>query len=164
MFHLGCRGPVKILNFQLIDLCYTMDNFTQTAPAVEISLDILFAMFLMSGIACEMYGLLTTAWVRLRTIQSKDTVDLVFVEASRMQPWIVPMLSGSNRLAKIVQDFVSCVDFTMRQSADNSKRSGVYYKPFWRKEPVVIWSLDAMQELSEAPELSQRAVYADVSL
>ena len=42
------------------------------------------------------------------------------------------------------------------------KQSGIYYKPFLRREPVIIRSPDAMQELSEAPELSQRAVYADV--
>ena len=34
--------------------------------------------------------------------------------------------------------------------------------PFGRKEPVIIRSPDAIQELSEAAELSQRAVYADV--
>ena len=35
--------------------------------------------------------------------------------------------------------------------------------PWGRKEPVIIRSLDHMQELSEASELSQRAVYADAS-
>lgn len=45
---------------------------------------------------------------------------------------------------------------------DNSQRSGVYYLPFGQKDPVVIRSQDVLQELSEAPELSQRAVYADV--
>ena len=45
---------------------------------------------------------------------------------------------------------------------DSGKRAGIYYKPFWRKEPVIIRNPDAMQELSESPALSQRAVYADV--
>jgi len=42
------------------------------------------------------------------------------------------------------------------------QRSGIYYNPFRRAKPVIIRSPDAMQELSEAAELSQRAVYADV--
>ncbi|CAD6592998.1 MAG: hypothetical protein ASARMPREDX12_006647 [Alectoria sarmentosa] len=41
-------------------------------------------------------------------------------------------------------------------------RHGVYYKPFGRQEPVIIRSPDALEELSEASELSQRAVYADI--
>lgn len=44
----------------------------------------------------------------------------------------------------------------------SKQRSGIYYNPFKRAEPVIIRSPDAMQELSEATELSQRAVYADV--
>lgn len=50
----------------------------------------------------------------------------------------------------------------MEFDPDYSKRSGIYYKPFGRKEPVVIRNPDAMQELSESHALSQRAVYADV--
>ena len=46
----------------------------------------------------------------------------------------------------------------------NRQRSGTFYMPFGRKEPVIIRSPDAIQELSEAAELSQRAVYADVRL
>ena len=52
--------------------------------------------------------------------------------------------------------------FYMEFDPDYSKRSGIYYKPFGRKEPVVIRNPDAMQELSESHALSQRAVYADV--
>lgn len=40
--------------------------------------------------------------------------------------------------------------------------SGRYYIPWNRQSLVIIRSPDHMQELSEAPELSQRAVYADV--
>ena len=36
--------------------------------------------------------------------------------------------------------------------------------PFGRKQPVIIRSPDAIHELSEASELSQRAVYAEVRL
>lgn len=42
------------------------------------------------------------------------------------------------------------------------KQSGIYYKPFGRREPVIIRSLEAIQELCEASQLFQRAVYADV--
>ncbi|KAI9709132.1 MAG: hypothetical protein M1820_003578 [Bogoriella megaspora] len=44
----------------------------------------------------------------------------------------------------------------------NDYQNHRYYKPFLRDEPVVIRSPDAIQELSEASSLSQRAVYADI--
>ncbi|KAI9690295.1 MAG: hypothetical protein M1822_009256 [Bathelium mastoideum] len=44
----------------------------------------------------------------------------------------------------------------------NDYRNRRYYKPFLRNEPVVIRSSNAIQELSEASSLSQRAVYADI--
>ena len=46
--------------------------------------------------------------------------------------------------------------------AKEYQRSGIYYKPFGRKEPVVVRSPKAIQELCEAIQLSQRAVYSDV--
>lgn len=46
--------------------------------------------------------------------------------------------------------------------ADFLKQSGVFYNPLGGKPPVIIRSPEAMQELSEAPQLSQRAVYSDV--
>ncbi|MCJ1454854.1 hypothetical protein MMC28_005207 [Mycoblastus sanguinarius] len=48
------------------------------------------------------------------------------------------------------------------EKANESKQSGIYYNPFGRKEPVVVRSPKAIQELCEAPQLSQRAVYADM--
>ena len=56
----------------------------------------------------------------------------------------------------------STLNLPLRVASDSDKRSGIYYKPFGRQEPVIIRSPDAIQELSEAPELSQRAVYSDV--
>lgn len=65
---------------------------------------------------------------------------------------------------KIVRDYVSQGHEKYRPwKAHKDKRSGIYYKPFGRKEPVIIRSPEAIQELSEASDLSQRAVYADVS-
>ena len=46
----------------------------------------------------------------------------------------------------------------------SAKKAGRYYIPWSRKSPIIVRSPDHMQELSEAPELSQRAVYADVSV
>jgi len=46
--------------------------------------------------------------------------------------------------------------------ANKSKRSGIYYKPFGRRESFVVRSPEEIQELCEAPQLSQRAAYADV--
>lgn len=43
------------------------------------------------------------------------------------------------------------------------QRSGKLYKPWGRKQPVLVRNVDHMLQLSDAPELSQRAVYADVS-
>lgn len=45
---------------------------------------------------------------------------------------------------------------------DQLKQSGIYYQPFGRKEPFVVRSTEAIQELCEAPQLSQAAVYGDV--
>ena len=53
-------------------------------------------------------------------------------------------------------------DETNIAKIDKPQQSGVYYKPFFRKEPVIVRSPEAIQELCEAPQLSQRAVYADV--
>jgi len=50
----------------------------------------------------------------------------------------------------------------LAELSNSDQRSGTYYNPFRRAKPVIIRSPDAMQELSEAAELSQRAVYADV--
>lgn len=40
--------------------------------------------------------------------------------------------------------------------------SGRYYKPWNNKNVTVLTSLDHLRELSDAPQLSQRAVYADI--
>ena len=48
------------------------------------------------------------------------------------------------------------------EKANRLKQSGIYYTPFGRKEPVLIRSVEAIQELCEAPQLSQAAVYGDV--
>lgn len=47
---------------------------------------------------------------------------------------------------------------------ESTQRSGKYYRP-WRptNEIVVVSTKKHIAELSESPELSQRAIYADVS-
>lgn len=44
------------------------------------------------------------------------------------------------------------------------QRSGIFYKPFGRQHQITVREPHGIKELSEAPELSQRAVYAEVSL
>ena len=69
----------------------------------------------------------------------------------------------SSHLVKVFRDFVRFeICRYMEFSVNGNKRSGIYYVPFRRHGPVIIRSPEAIQELSEAPELSQRAVYADV--
>ena len=60
---IGLSGK-EILNTLSTIMFYNMDDFTQAAPAVEASLKILFAMFLISGMACEICGLIETVRVR----------------------------------------------------------------------------------------------------
>lgn len=43
------------------------------------------------------------------------------------------------------------------------QRKGRFYIPHLKKKPIVVRSQSHINELADAPELSQRAVYADVS-
>lgn len=96
---------------------------------------ILFAIFLIGAEALEVYFLCLPA-----------VQFFIFDIFSFLPKWASAFTSFIERVKKVIRDY----------------RSGVYYKPFGRKEVVLIRSPDAMQELSEAPDLSQRAVYADV--
>lgn len=42
-----------------------MDDYTQTAPALGALLNTLFAIFLISGLACEVYGVFDTVCTRV---------------------------------------------------------------------------------------------------
>ncbi|KAL8824242.1 MAG: hypothetical protein Q9191_005190 [Dirinaria sp. TL-2023a] len=57
---------------------------------------------------------------------------------------------------KVLQDFGSARD------ADQPERSRQYYQPFLRREPYLVRSVEDIQELCEASELSQAAVYGDI--
>lgn len=98
---------------------------------------VIFAIILLGAEALEVY------FIFLPALQF-----LAMNIFSFLPEWASAFMSFAKRVKKVIQDY----------------RSGVYYKPFGRKELVIIKSPDAMQELSEAPELSQRAVYADVCL
>ncbi|KAL8871900.1 MAG: hypothetical protein Q9174_002369 [Haloplaca sp. 1 TL-2023] len=66
-------------------------------------------------------------------------------------------------LQRIYQDFVSnCQTVKVETLADRAKRSGVYYNPFQAPNCVIVRSSKAIQELCEAPHLSQKAVYSDI--
>ncbi|KAL8700750.1 MAG: hypothetical protein Q9201_005278 [Fulgogasparrea decipioides] len=65
----------------------------------------------------------------------------------------------------VIQDFVrpNRRSTKAQNSAANIlKRSGSYYNPFKKPSFVVVRSQQAIQELCEAPQLSQRAVYSDI--
>lgn len=51
---------LNICSFESLFLPITMDDFTQTAPALGALLQTLFTVFLISGVACELYGLVDT--------------------------------------------------------------------------------------------------------
>ncbi|KAI9660584.1 MAG: hypothetical protein M1821_009936 [Bathelium mastoideum] len=78
----------------------------------------------------------------------KDSVPIQFT-FKRARPYIWKCV---NRSAWMQGLFGMIDDYRNRR----------YYKPFLRNEPVVIRSSNAIQELSEASSLSQRAVYADI--
>ncbi|MCJ1461139.1 hypothetical protein MMC28_011521 [Mycoblastus sanguinarius] len=63
-----------------------------------------------------------------------------------VRPWQNKVENFSKSIMEVFHDF----------------QSGHYYIPFARKTPVIIRSPEHIQELSEAQELSQRAVYADI--
>lgn len=106
---------------------------------------------------CMNVSWLTTQWVwRISQKMSTSTVDL----AKRLYTiWY------SFRV--IIRDFVRPKGHQMRSKSlpnECTQRSGNYYRP-WRpkNEVVVVSTKKHIAELSEAPELSQRAIYADVS-
>ncbi|KAL9034573.1 MAG: hypothetical protein Q9180_005329 [Flavoplaca navasiana] len=95
----------------------------------------MFAMILLAAIGSELHALLDPIFTFV-------LARLVVV----LQPPADSISSVLRAVMAVAQDF----------------RSGVYYIPFKRASPIIIRSPEAMLELSEAPQLSQRAVYADI--
>lgn len=98
--------------------------------------EVLLAVILLSSVVLEIYHLISPVFQWMYRLDylcwMKDLVQRA-------------RILGSD-YTKVIRDF----------------QSGIYYKPFGRKEPLVVRSPAAIQELCEAPQLSQRAVYADI--
>ena len=147
-----------------------MDVLSPSGPALKSLFERLLIMVLVSGLLCEIYNLchpVCSGVLYERQVEAQPcyrfynppSVAIRFL----MRNWSSPSHPFQTELrtwSETMYNFwiwQSCLNL-----ADTEERHGVYYKPFGRQEPVIIRSPDAMEELSEAPELSQRAVYADV--
>ena len=139
---------------------------------------VLFA-FLLSDLACEPSSPLS--WVRATHATPVDT------QASRVRARlaanVIEKFPALNRIFLIAdpteyKDSIPPPARVMRVGRDYENpgyrescrleiyerwRPGQFCVSFGRKEPIIIRSTDSIKELSEAAELSQRAVYAEMS-
>ena len=120
----------------------TMHDMLSTTSPLELLWALLigaFAVFLLGAALCEVYPLAEALW------------------------------SGMISIAQTVQDFVSRWRLTRQWKArcstcaDSHQRNGVFYNPFGKGGIVIIRDVEAFHELSENPNLSQRAAYSEVA-
>jgi hypothetical protein len=162
-------------NHYFVNISSSLEALAQPGLAWEKISQVVLAVFLFLGVIYELYGLLAPVC----TAHSSLVIDIsvlndweptcgqIFEKALELgsklpQSWLETLLPA--RTTKILRDYVSQGhDYCCSWRTHVDKRSGIYYNPFGRKEPVIIRSPEAIHELSEASDLSQRAVYADVS-
>lgn len=94
---------------------------------------------------------LISRWVERSDAVPKNVIGVVQDFVSFLPPPPAPHVSSSidSKVLKLFEPWASDV--------------GSFINHGGRKEHVIIRNPELMQELSEAPELSQQAVYADVS-
>lgn len=152
-----------------------MEAIAQPFLAWDKISQVFLALLFLIAVICELHGLIALVCTAHHSLMIDilvlddwvPTWGQVFEKSLKLlselpQSWLETLLPA--RTMKIVRDYVSQGhEHYCPWKAHEYKRSGIYYKPFGRKEPVIIRSPEAIQELCEASELSQRAVYADVS-
>lgn len=130
---------------------------------------VLFGIMLISALLYEMqlplYHFLSTCLSKVLGLPRDPSHEKLAEHAIySVNEWQERLLVLCNSVLKVSSDFVSTLNFIQLSIASHAcQKSRRYYVPWSRTKPVIIRSPDHMQELSEATELSQRAVYADVS-